>query len=281
MSQDKSINIKFDTFVNFIKDYDLNIDYYLDIGAGDGKLSKKIHEYLKIQNKDCNLVMIDPYTNIDTEHDQIHIKNISELNLHDDIKKYSFGLITAFSAFHHVNNFEQTLEYIERYCTRDCFLFFKDHDIQDPILQVIEDIVHLKDIVKFGEYEGYNDFLKNYYTSFFAKDSFHNTLIWMGFKNLLITQETGIRFQYYSLYQFKDAHLKYIVLPSFSNSIYNYNNNNISEIFYSLKKVLSNNKEYKKLYFDRNINIFKFIDKNSNIKDQNIIIKKLVNFIRK
>jgi len=149
---------------------------YLDIGCGDGSITRALGKILKLQHN--NIYGTDVYEQNITDFNYI-VNNSSKLPFPDN----SFDLITCFVVLHHVADLPTLISEIYRVLKPNGLLFIREHDSTGPLFEVYLDFVHtLQQFLVNREL----DFFDSYFSHFLSRSEL-NLLLRQHNLSLLFT----------------------------------------------------------------------------------------------
>lgn len=144
-------------------------DHYLDVGCGDGSISKAVGERVMA----TRITGVDVY---DQEIDGLSYINISESGLALPLEDASCDLVTCFVSIHHFEK-QNLLADIARVLRPGGYLVIREHDVEpEPDVASFLEMVHWVDAVARNDSDGFRQ-----YCGFFAYEDISKTLESLGF----------------------------------------------------------------------------------------------------
>jgi ubiquinone/menaquinone biosynthesis C-methylase UbiE len=110
---------------------------YLDVGCGDGTISKEIAEHLNA----TNWYMADVVNTVKENSDKFILID-DPVQSFSVIPDKSIDVITCFVAIHHFEHFFAMFDQIARVLSDDGVIFIREHDAKDINIAIYLDIMH-------------------------------------------------------------------------------------------------------------------------------------------
>lgn len=178
------------------------IGTYLDIGSGDGLITKTIGDTLGLSS-DC-IYAVDVYKWIGQEN-KVEAKDIQFSFLDLKVKKVLpyednfFDLITVLQALHHFENLPIMMKEIKRVCKPGGTVIIREHNADTKYIKALTDLEHLLYSIL---HDGLTieDFSRNYYGVYRSSVEWDNLFIQQGFQPVYKIGKNNPTKYYYAVY---------------------------------------------------------------------------------
>jgi len=150
------------------------IDYYLDVGCSEARITKSVSEYLNLRKGQvfgCDINLPPP--------EQREPQIIFSVNLPNKLPYIdeSFDLVTLMMALHHFEKPHEMIQEIYRVLKPGGALIIREHDSSDPEFKIFLDMVHAIYAVVLNEEETCEEFLSTFHSNYNRKEKWSSEFL--------------------------------------------------------------------------------------------------------
>jgi ubiquinone/menaquinone biosynthesis C-methylase UbiE len=156
---------------------------YLDIGCGDGTITRGIAKYFNLDPNNVYGVDVKSWSGKENQCQVQHMYYIDETNNKLPYQDNHFDFITCFQVLHHAKHYTELINEIKRVLKPNGYLILREHDLNNGLTKELIDFEHLihmcieqQDKVELDKYYG----------------SYRPKSMWTSLINLKLIKCTGI-----------------------------------------------------------------------------------------
>jgi ubiquinone/menaquinone biosynthesis C-methylase UbiE len=147
-----------------------DIKSYIDIGAGDGVITKYVAEAVGVNSSNTHAVDIEEWSggaNVVPKgvSDVVNFTYLDEKAIKLPLDDESVDLVTAFQVLHHVKPLSDMMGEISRVCKPAGIVIIREHNASDTLIKMLIDVEHTIYSI-FSDGLSVDSFIKMYYASY-------------------------------------------------------------------------------------------------------------------
>ncbi len=177
---------------------EIKVQQYLDVGAGDGKITEAVGKRLNLKTDQTHAVdrkqwigqSIKKAANVTFSYIDKKIK-------YDDS---TFDLVTVFQALHHFRNLEQMLAEIRRVCKPGAVLIIREHDAFHKHIHTLIDVEHML-YAALSDRTPKEQYKQKYYGAYMSSTQWDAVLKTYGFSLVYKAKKKNPTRYYYAAYR--------------------------------------------------------------------------------
>lgn len=180
------------------------INNYLDIGAGDCKITKAVANKLGVDYSNTYAIDIDKWSNKinkDFEHEInfIDASTSKICNSKYNLGQGKFDLITLFQTLHHINDMNNVIKEVYRLLKPGGVCIIREHDARSEVIKKLCHVEHLL-YAYFADGMKLLDFYNEYYAQYYSKVEMVNLFKSAGFKEANQVIKNNPTLYYYQVF---------------------------------------------------------------------------------
>jgi len=169
------------TLLNHIKNIDIKINTYLDIGCFDGSNTIEIGKILNLKKNNIIGIDIDSYAGMKIKPISNDFTFINYINsIYIPLQDNSIDFITLLQVLHHVQHPNKLLKEIKRISKNGTIIFIREHDCYNEYIENLIKLEHLLYGIIIDKTD-YITYIKNIYENYFSKKSLIKKMKKYGF----------------------------------------------------------------------------------------------------